>query len=62
MYEPEWLNNDFARRAIREVDKSEYFEGDYIKDYLGVGMSARGLSTGLCEALAAISGEDRVFV
>lgn len=45
MYEPEWLTNDFARRAIREVDESEYFEGDCIKDYLGVGMSARGLST-----------------
>lgn len=56
MYEPEWLNNDFARRAIHEVDKSEYVNGDYIKDYQGIGMSARGLSTG-CKALILLYNE-----
>ena len=33
VYEPDWLNNDFVKRAIQVIDKSEHIDGDYIKDY-----------------------------
>lgn len=56
VYEPEWLNSDFAKRAIKQIDKSEHIDGDYIKDYQGIGMSARGLSTG-CKALILLYNE-----
>lgn len=60
-YEVSWLTSTFARQAIREIDKSEYIDGDYIKDYMGIGMSARGLSTG-CKALILLYNEPKLEI
>ncbi len=43
---PEWLNDDFARRAILAIDKAKVLNGFALENRFGYGMSSEQLSTG----------------
>ena len=50
VYEQEWLDCEWSRRVIREIDKSTYVCGEYIESPVLGGISPRDLSSG-CKAL-----------
>lgn len=43
---PEWLNDDFACRAIAEIDKAKVLNGFALENRFGYGMSSEQISTG----------------
>ena len=61
MYDKTWLSSDMARRIIKEVDDSDYIDGEYIQSPILGGMSPRDLSTG-CKALLILLNEPDVIV
>ena len=56
MYDSSWLSSKMARKIIREVDKSEYIDGEYIQSPVYGGISPRDLSSG-CKALLILLNE-----
>lgn len=60
-YEQDWLSSDLARNIIREIDKSEYKDGEYIHSPVLGGISPRDLSSG-CKALLIILNEPDTIV
>lgn len=47
---PDWFDDEFVRRAIREIDKSEVIEGEFIKSPVFGAMAPERLSSG-CKAV-----------
>ena len=43
---PDWLNDDFARRAILAIDKAKVLNGFALESRFGYGMSCQQISTG----------------
>lgn len=60
-YDANWLSSDKAKSIIREVDKSEYVDGEYIHSPVLGGISPRDLSTG-CKALLLILNNPELVV
>ena len=56
VYDSSWLSSDYAKRIIKEIDKSEYIDGEYIQSPVLGGMSPRDLSSG-CKALLILLNE-----
>lgn len=46
----DWFNNEFVKRVIKEVDKSEHIKDEYIESPVFGGMAAERLSNG-CKCL-----------
>ena len=43
---PEWLNDDFAKRAIKAIDQATVLNGFALENRFGYGMSSEQISTG----------------
>ncbi len=56
VYGPEWFDSDWVKRIVREIDKSEYIDGEYIQSPVLGGISPRDLSSG-CKALLILLNE-----
>lgn len=56
VYDSTWLSSEWAKRIIKEIDKSEYISGEYIESPVFGGISPRDLSTG-CKALLILLNE-----
>lgn len=61
VYDSSWLSSDWAKRIIREIDKSEYISGEYIESPVLGGISPRDLSSG-CKALLILLNEPEQIV
>lgn len=61
MYEQSWLSSNWGRQIIKEIDNSDYIDGEYIKSPVLGGISPRDLSSG-CKALLILLNEDDVIV
>lgn len=61
MYDSSWLCSETAKSIIKEIDDSEYIDGEYIQSPILGGMSPRDLSTG-CKALLIILNEPETIV
>lgn len=61
VYDSSWFDSDMAKKIIRETDKSEYIEGEFIRSPVLGGISPRDLSTG-CKALLILLNEPERIV
>lgn len=54
-YEQSWFQSDLARKIVKEIDNTEYVDGDYFKSPVFGGISAQRLSSGVKSMLILLN-------
>lgn len=55
---PEWFEDDFVKRFLKEIDNTEVLFEEALKDYRGRGISTEKISTG-CKTLCVLYYNDK---
>lgn len=61
VYTREWLNNDLAKQIIRDIDRTEHVQDEFLMSPVLGGISPRDLSSG-CKALLLLLNKPSAIV